>query len=63
MSWVCLSSVASLAVFALLHLKSLTEWTAELPLAMVDVTLQLRHRDTTMFARHVATIRTLLLTE
>ena len=47
----------------LLHLKTLTQRTTELPPAMVDVTLQLRHRDTTMFARQAATIATLLLSE
>ena len=46
-----------------LHLESLTDGAAELPLAMVDVTLQLCHRDTTMFARHAATIVTLVLSE
>ncbi len=55
--------VTSLIFLGLLHLESLTDRAAELPLAMVDVPLQLRHRDTTMLARHAATIATLLLSE
>ena len=52
-----------LLLLRLLHLDSLTRWTSKLPLAMVDVTLQLRHRDTTLLARHAPTIVTLLRSE
>ena len=57
------ASIAIFLILLLLHLDSLTEGTAKLPLAMEDVPLQLRHRDTTVLTRHADTIAALLCRE
>lgn len=57
------TSVAILVFPRLLHLESLADRTTELSFPMVDVPFQLRHRDATLFAGHVATIATLLCHE